>query len=149
MPGLVLSLSLSFFPSSKTAMLQLNVIRDSSRAAGRCRRGGPTPRSQPLPLLSTLLSPFFIWLPPISPLRVTEPGDKVCLPRLPVLRLQCRDDHATHNGGRWHFLTLGDPRSPPLLSPNPISKAWVFLIYWWPHTLTLSLQLCRTAHWQD
>lgn len=41
------------------------------------------------------------------------------------------------------------PHSPPLVSPNPISKAWVFLIYWWPHTLTLSLQLCRTAHWQD
>lgn len=55
-----------------------------------------------------------------------------------------QDHHATHNSGRWHFLT------PASLSiPNPISKAWVFLIYWWPHTLTLSLQLCRTAHWQD
>lgn len=111
MPGLVLSLSLSFFPSSKTAMLQLNVIRDSSRAAGRCRRGGLTPRSQPLPLLSTLLSPFFIWLPPISPLRVTEPGDKVCLPRLPILRLQCRTT-TPHT-------TVEDDISSPSETPAP------------------------------
>lgn len=145
MPGLVLSLSLSFFPSSKLPCY--NLIRDELML------GGWEVLSRPDSAHSAFAFAFHfvVAILRLAPSNFSfaghrTPGQSVSAPppdaRTPTPRpprhTQC-----------WK-MTFPHPRGPPsLISLNPISKAWVFLIYWWSHTLTLSLQLCRTAHWQD
>lgn len=148
MPGLVLSLSL-FLSLLNTAMLQLNTSR-----AHAGRRGGAMEAwlhtLSLLPLLSILLSPFFI-SPPcnFSCAGHRTPGQSVSAPPPDPRTPTPRPPRHTQRLKMTFPHPRGHPPPPSLVTPNPISKAWVFLIYWWSHTLTLSLQLCWTAHWQD
>lgn len=140
-------LTLSFFPSLKLPCC--NLMWYQLKPGGLARREpGLAPRPGPHHCFWLLL--FFSAFPPVYPLWVTELLDQACLPHLLIPGPPCHT--------QWWKMTfphLRHPLVPPtplptsLSIPNPISKAWVFLIYWWPHTLTLSLQLCRTAHWQD
>ena len=115
MPGLVLSLSPSFFPSSTLPCY--NLIRAELTLGG----GEVLWRPDSTHSAFCLCSPFCCCHSssrplPISLVRVTEPRHKVCLPHLLILGRQCRDHHAAHNAGRWHFLTP-EATPPPPSSP--------------------------------
>lgn len=107
MPGLVLSLSPSFFPSSE--LQRYNLIPDELTLGGRDDLWRPDSHTQ----TSILLSLFFLqFLFCGSP----NPGTKCVCPT-------SWSWDATHNAGRWHFLTPEGcpppPSSPLIQSARP------------------------------